>query len=60
MENTKEEIVVPDYIKDEYDEYLQTNKSPIKWENLNALINLATLCGRFTDEQAVALKKQYK
>ncbi len=60
MNNSKEKINVPDYIEDEYQEYIKSDKSSIKWQNLNSLINLAKISGRVTEEEANILKEQYK
>ena len=60
MNKSNEELHIPDYILDEYEEYIQDNKSQKKWQNLNALINLSTISGRLTQDQANNLKKKYK
>lgn len=60
MNDLDEELDIPHYIVNEYKEYIDSNKSPEKWQNLNALINLAKFNNRFTEEEADLLKKNYK
>lgn len=60
MDKSNKELYIPDYIIEEYKEYIKDNKSNKKWQNLNALINLSKINGRLTEEQANNLKKQYK
>lgn len=60
MKDLDEKLDIPHYIVNEYEEYINSNKSPEKWQNLNALINLAKFNNRFTEEEAELLKKSYK
>ena len=51
---------IPFYIFEEFIKYYRKDKSIVVWDNLVALLNLAKVNGRFTQDQVDFLKKEYK
>ena len=54
---------IPDYIKEEIDEYVEEVISGrnrcMKWENIKALLKLAKFNGRLNQEQINIIEKKY-
>lgn len=51
---------IPHYIFEELIRYYNKNKSPVVWDNLVSLLNLAKVNGRLSQEQVDYLKNTYK
>ncbi len=51
---------IPHYIFEELIRYYNKNKSPVVWDNLVSLLNLAKVNGRLSQEQVDFLKENYK
>ena len=60
MDKINPEFDIPHYIFEEFIKYYRKDKSIIVWSNLEALLNLAKVNGRLTEEQVNFLKEHYK
>ena len=63
MEKINEEFNIPFYIFEEIVEYVELTSNnyskPMKWENIKALLILAVVNKRLSNEQADFLEKTY-
>ena len=57
------ESFIPDYIKNELDEYIKSTSigksKPMKWRNIKSLLGLARMNNRLTHEQVEFIIKKY-
>ena len=63
MKNRRKEINIPYYIMEELEEYQKAttkgNCKCMKWENIKALLRLAKLNGRLTNEQISYIESNF-
>lgn len=63
METEIDNFIVPDYIAEEILEYIEQTAQGrcrcMKWENIKALLRLAIVSGRITEEQANFIEKKF-
>ena len=63
MEQETENIQIPQYIKEEIEEYIELTENGknkcMKWDNIRALLRLAVINKRITNEQAKIIEDKY-
>ncbi|MGN1327910.1 MAG: hypothetical protein ACI4VQ_07555 [Clostridia bacterium] len=63
MEQETENIQIPQYIKEEIEEYIELTEygknKCMKWDNIRALLRLAVINKRITNEQAKIIEERY-